>query len=180
MNKSTKGALAAAAGAVLLLGGAGSLAYWNDTATVDGGTLNSGSLKLTDTTAGGGCSSAAWTLDAAENPPGSVFNLATDTLVPGDVLTKKCTYTISAVGKHLRATVAATGAAASGTLAPALSTTGTFTSAGTAVTSVTSADNGKTLDATISVTFDPASDNTTQVKTATLNNLVVTLQQVHN
>ncbi|MFL6157648.1 MAG: alternate-type signal peptide domain-containing protein [Marmoricola sp.] len=178
MNKTSKGALAAVAGAVLLLGGAGSLAYWSDSANVAGGAVTSGKLTLTDTTSGT-CASAAWTIDAAESPAGVAFNPATDTLVPGDVITKHCTYTIGAVGTHLRATVAASGGAASGALAPALTTSGAFTVAGSPVTSITSANNGNTLDATISVTFNPASDNTTQVQTATLSSFVVTLAQVH-
>lgn len=178
MKKSSQGALAAAAAGVLLLGGAGSLAYWTDAATVSGGAINSGKLTLTDATAGT-CASAAWKLDTMESPSGVTFDPATDTLVPGDVLTKQCSYTIGAVGTHLRADVAATGGAASGALAPALTATGTFTVGGGTVTSVTSADNGKTLAATISVTFNPASDNTTQLKAASLSDFKVTLSQVH-
>jgi alternate signal-mediated exported protein len=165
MNKSTKGALAATTGAVLLLGGAGSLAYWNAAATVAGGTINSGRLSLTDSTAGGGCSAANWTIDTAESPSGVTFNTSTDTVVPGDVLTKHCTYVINGSGTHLRATIAAAGGAASGALSSALTTAGSFTVGGAAATSVTSADNGKTLDAAISVTFPYGStaDNSTQV-----------------
>ena len=33
MNKLVKGSIAGAAGIILLMGGAGSLAYWNDSAT---------------------------------------------------------------------------------------------------------------------------------------------------
>ena len=46
MKKSTKGALAAAAAGTLLLGGAGTYAFWTDTATVDGGDIASGSITL--------------------------------------------------------------------------------------------------------------------------------------
>ncbi|MGO4256986.1 alternate-type signal peptide domain-containing protein [Marmoricola sp. RAF53] len=178
MNKSTKGALAAAAGAVLLLGGAGSLAYWTDAATVAGGALNSGKLTLTDTTTGG-CAAASWTLDGAESPAGAAFDPVTDTLVPGDVLTKSCTYTIGAVGTHLRANVTASGGAASGSLAPALTVGGTFDVAGAPVTSITAADDGKTLTAKISVAFVPTSGNTTQLQAASLSSYAVTLNQIH-
>ena len=41
MNRTTKGAIAAGAAAVLLLGGAGSLAYWSDCQDAAGGTINS-------------------------------------------------------------------------------------------------------------------------------------------
>lgn len=179
MNKSTKGLLAAAAGGVLLLGGAGSLAYWTDAATITGGTINSGKLTLTDTTSGT-CAGAAWTIDTAESPAGAVFDPATDTLVPGDVLTKNCTYTVNASGTHLRASVVATGGAASGDLAPALTTAGVFTVGGATATEITSADDGDTLDATITVTFDAASANDTQVKAATLSDFVVAVEQVHS
>ncbi len=40
MKKSTKGALAAAAAGSLLLGGAGSLAYWTDAESITGTSIN--------------------------------------------------------------------------------------------------------------------------------------------
>lgn len=52
MNKFAKGSLAAGAGLVLLLGGAGTLAYWNDSAELEGGTIEAGSMTFSaDTTA---------------------------------------------------------------------------------------------------------------------------------
>ena len=48
MNRSTKGAIAAGAAAVLLMGGAGSLAFWTADGDVDGGTVTAGTLSLTD------------------------------------------------------------------------------------------------------------------------------------
>lgn len=47
MRNSIKAALAATTGAALLLGGAGSLAYWSDEEVIPGGTINGGSLDLT-------------------------------------------------------------------------------------------------------------------------------------
>jgi len=52
MNKTIKGSLAAGAAAVLLLGGAGSLAYWTDAADIDGGTITAGTLTLDAGTCG--------------------------------------------------------------------------------------------------------------------------------
>ena len=46
MNKSTKGALAASSAAVLLLGGAGSLAFWSDSQDVGSANITSGELDL--------------------------------------------------------------------------------------------------------------------------------------
>ena len=53
MKKATKGALAVTAAGALLLGGAGTLAYWNDVQGVTGGTISSGHLKLTPGTCDG-------------------------------------------------------------------------------------------------------------------------------
>ena len=179
MNKASKGALAALAAGVLLLGGAGSLAFWTDTAEVAGGAINSGELSLTDTTPGT-CADADWVLDDDEIPAGVSFDPATDTLVPGDELTKTCTFTVNADGTHLRADLAAGGGTASGALAPALSVTGAFTVGSATVTSITEADDGEELTAAITLTFDPAADNTTQVQTAMLSDYTVTLTQDHD
>lgn len=46
MNKLTKGSIAAGVGVVLLLGGAGSLAYWNDNAGLTGANISTGELTL--------------------------------------------------------------------------------------------------------------------------------------
>ncbi|WP_447646051.1 alternate-type signal peptide domain-containing protein [Nocardioides zeae] len=98
MNKTTKGAIAAGSAAVLLLGGAGSLAFWNATADVPGGTVDSGELTLTPAAAG------QWTFNGAPiADPGTV------TLVPGDELAYTGSYTIGAEGDNLEAGVAVTG-----------------------------------------------------------------------
>ena len=70
MNKTTKGAIAAAAAGALLLGGIGSLAYWTDSDPVGGGTFTAGSLSLTPLST---CDT--WNLDTAE-PGGSPFDPA--------------------------------------------------------------------------------------------------------
>jgi alternate signal-mediated exported protein len=88
MKRTTKGALAAGGAAALLLGGAGTLAYWTDTAEVPGATINAGHLDLTDEDCGAG-----WVLDG-----GAAFG--SQLLVPGDELTKTCTYTLDIAGEH--------------------------------------------------------------------------------
>jgi alternate signal-mediated exported protein len=88
MNKSTKGALAAAAAGVLLLGGAGTLAFWTDTESTPGVTINTGHLDLTDLDCGTG-----WELDG-----GTAYT--SQLLVPGDTLTKTCTATLDIAGTH--------------------------------------------------------------------------------
>lgn len=46
MNKATKGAVAAGAAGILLLGGAGTFALWEDNASITGGTVSTGHLDL--------------------------------------------------------------------------------------------------------------------------------------
>lgn len=91
INKSTKGALAASAAAVLLLGGAGSLAYWNSTQDVSGANIATGHLKLVSPDCGAG-----WVLDG-----GATY--VAQLLVPGDTLTKVCSFTVESSGAHLTA-----------------------------------------------------------------------------
>src|SRR4051794_29804387 len=91
MKKSTKGALAAAVAAVLLLGGAGTLAFWNASSPVAGGTLTTGTLKLSDVEC-----EPTWT-------EGADTDVAL--LVPGDTVTKECTADIELTGDHISATV---------------------------------------------------------------------------
>lgn len=185
MKRSTKGAIAAAAAAVLLLGGAGSLAYWTADGEVDGGTINSGELKLTAVTP---CVDAEWTLDDGEDAPGETFDPATDAIVPGDVLTKECDFTLTAIGNHLRAVPeVTTPATVGGTINPAaagnVTVAGSFTDASdAAVTEVTEANDGDVLTATITMTFPLGAivDNDSQAKTAVLSNYKVTLNQDHN
>jgi alternate signal-mediated exported protein len=187
MKKSTKGAIAAVAGATVLLGGVGSLAYWNATATVGGATINSGTMTLTDTTSGT-CAATPFTLNAntaaaaGASQPSAPFTPSSGTIVPGDTLTKVCTYTINAIGTHLAATIAVTGGGASGTLASSVTAAGTYTVNGAAATTITNANNGQTLQATITLTFPygTAVDNTSQTKTLSLADYAVTLTQVHS
>lgn len=177
MQKSTKGALAAVAAAVLLLGGGGSLAYWSSTQDVVGGDINSGHLALNTDATNAGC--GAWTLDSGENPPGTYA--VGDPLVPGDVLTKSCAYTIDASGNHLRATIGATAPDISGALASALTIDAAGLEVnGTPATEFTDANNGESLSFSVTVTFNAASDNTTQDLAAVLNDITITATQVHS
>ena len=180
MKKTTKGALAGGAAGVLLLGGAGTVAYWTDSETVTGGAVNSGELSLTQET-GQTCSS--WTLDAAGGA--TTYTPGTTLVVPGDVITKTCTYTVNASGAHLAATLgfeapSITGdAALDGALSPAAS----YTLASVAVTNgaaITSANDGDVLVATITVTFASATSGlTAQNEAAVLDDISVSLTQTH-
>lgn len=174
MHKSTKGALAAAAAGVLLLGGAGSLAYWSDTDQVDGSEFNAGSLSLT---ALDGCDT--WNLDTGE-PGGQPFDPATGFIVPGDVVSKVCTFEVEAVGEHLRATVTAQPGTNTGDLLDHLTIAATgLTIGGSSITEITEANDGAVLSVTVSVTFDAASGNASQTLGAVLDDIDIVTQQVH-
>ena len=179
MKKSTKGALAATAAGILLLGGAGSLAYWNDSATITGGSIASGTLSLTQET-GQVCTD--WTLDSAGS---TTYTAGTTLVVPGDVITKDCDYTVNATGAHLTATLAMDAASITGSndLSAALTPDAQYTLGGTSVSSgqaITSADDGAVLHATITVTFETTTSGlTAQGLTAGLNDIAVTLTQSH-
>lgn len=173
MKKTTKGSIAAGAAAFLLLSGAGTLAYWTGTGTVTGGSITSGTLDLANPSCG------SWTLDAAGGP--TTFNPATDTVVPGDTLTRTCTFDVVAVGNHLAAdlTIDTPSYSGSNALTTDLSASAAFTVGGASVTQITSADDGAVLSATVTLVFNPASGNTTQNLTAVLNDVTVTATQTH-
>jgi alternate signal-mediated exported protein len=104
MNKLTKGAIAGAAGVVLLLGGAGTFAFWNSTASVAGGSIVAGNLLVANTGAAG-----VWT-----DQNDTVIDIATYRIVPGDTLTFTDDLTVTAVGDNLTATLGLAG----GSIAP--------------------------------------------------------------
>ena len=97
MHTTTKGAVAAGAAAVLLLGGAGSLAYWSETP------LSTAGLSRPARSASTACQLRR---DTWKYASGSASRTTTSSqgIVPGDSITKICTFTIGAVGDHLSAT----------------------------------------------------------------------------
>lgn len=85
MNKLVKGAIAGAAGIALLMGGAGSLALWNDSANITDASVTSGKLTIAATT-------GTWTGNPA-------------LMVPGDNATYTSTITVTALGTNLHSTL---------------------------------------------------------------------------
>ena len=171
MRSTTRGALAAAVAALLLTGGAGTLAYWTDTQTITGTTINSGQLKL-----GAPVCTNGWQLNT-----GTAFT--NQLIVPGDTLTKTCTIDLIAKGQNLGADLAISTAAfaSSNALTQQLAPTATFTVGGATRTHVTAADDtGATneIATTMVVKFDgPSATNASQALTATLNSVSVTATQ---
>jgi alternate signal-mediated exported protein len=98
MNKLTKGTIAGAAGIVLLLGGAGTFALWNDTADIPGGTVTSGTLSFDDVAPG------VWQ-DISPDVDGQPITIdpATFLTVPGDVLAYTSEVVVNATGNNLLA-----------------------------------------------------------------------------
>jgi alternate signal-mediated exported protein len=86
MNKLVKGSIAAAVGIALLSSGAASFALWNDSVTVNAGTVSSGTLDVSTGVAG------SWSPSLAK-------------IVPGDTVTYTQTLNLSATGDNLKATV---------------------------------------------------------------------------
>lgn len=166
MNKQTKGAIAAGAAALLLAGGAGTMAAWNSSASVGGGTVNSGSLTLTADAAG-----PTWKF--ADN---TAYNPATDKLVPGDVVNYTAKVKVGATGKNIKATLVADPATITGTngLDTALTKTVTADVNGTALPTgpggaeITSAQNGQDVNVHVQFTF-PASTAGTAAQDGTVN-----------
>lgn len=87
MERLTKAALATVGAAALLVGGAGTLAFWTDDGLSTGTDVTAGSLAVTDGVCG------EWTLDGG----GAV----TDGIVPGDTITTNCSLTVAGVGDHI-------------------------------------------------------------------------------
>ncbi len=173
MKRTTKGAIAAAAAGVMLLGGAGSLAFWTDEATVEGADINAGYLKLINADCGDD-----WTLDG-----GAVYT--TQLLVPGDTLTKLCTYEIDAAGEHLTAafSVDAPSFTTSDGLTDELDLTADYTINDVAATPPTAVVDGDVVGATITVDWPyGVEDNDSNVSpglSTTLNDITVTATQTH-
>ncbi len=104
MKKSSKGALAGAAAAVLLMGGFGTHAAWNADGDVPGGNIDTGKLQISTPQCGD------WLFGVVDQATGGFSGTPTtltDTssllMIPGDLLTRHCTFTITVTGDHMSA-----------------------------------------------------------------------------
>ncbi|OUZ12571.1 hypothetical protein BHE97_02430 [Aeromicrobium sp. PE09-221] len=181
MRKTTKGALAAGAAAALLIGGAGTLAYWTAEDSADGGPISSGTLTLASNDDCG-----TWVYAAGSASAGETVTA----FVPGDVVTTTCSFVVGATGDNLAATVDVPETLEFTVPDEAASfdadVDASFTLAGAALAdgdTITEANDGDTLAATFLVEFPYGDATTTNVNdtqdiTATLDTLTVTLTQV--
>ena len=171
-RRSLKGAIALAAAGLILAGGGGTYALWSDQVTLNGGDVNAGQLKLTDTQPG------AW-FDLSSGTATAIPDIAAFHVVPGDVIEYRVTSTVEAQGDNLKATLAADPASVTGDpalLADMVVTTG-ITVGGAAQTAITEADDNKQVDVKVNFAFDDASTNATQLETLDLSALQLTLTQ---
>jgi alternate signal-mediated exported protein len=109
MNKATKGAIAAGAAGILLLGGAGTFALWEDSKDIEAGTVSTGQLEL-DVPVGD------WA-DVTSGSPAEITDITAFKLVPGDILTYTTTVTATATGDNLHGELKIEGMGAFNTLA---------------------------------------------------------------
>lgn len=185
MRKSTKGAVAASLAAMLLIGAWGTQASWTATGQTPSATADTGQLALT-----GDCGDG-WllALDVGGTEP---LKLNPDILLsPGDLLTLKCTFTVSALGTNLKVKLDTSAPDFSGadeaTLADALDITASYvlddgttaTNLGDTVADATVSD-GDILKADIQVVLDGDGSlaNATQKLIGTLDAITVTASQV--
>jgi alternate signal-mediated exported protein len=196
MNKLVKGAIATAVGAALLMGGAGTFAYWNDSVGITGGSITSGNLAITDATPSNG----VWTVQKdGTGTATTVPNIAAFVASPGDKFTYTKNVTITATGNNLSATlslapgsiVAASNTTANNALAAYLTTTSTVAASGTGITgtgptyTVTPGAAGitnQTVTITVTITFPKSTtagfENNTKLGSVNLTGLAVNLNQI--
>jgi alternate signal-mediated exported protein len=167
MRKSTRGALAAGAAALLLFGGMGTWATWTDEDAVPGTAIDAGHLELVD------AACAGWLID------GDPFDPASIKIVPGSKLTQICTFEVDLLGHNLKATFDVTAPGFTGTndLTTALQTSAEYKSGGSAITGATELVDGEVITATLTVTLPTSATNAVQDLTATLDSITVTATQ---
>lgn len=199
MNKLVKGAVATAAGVALLMGGAGTFAYWNDSVGVTGATITAGNLLVeAPATAPAG---DGWKVQKnGTGTAATVTNISSFVASPGDKFTYTKTINVTATGDNLVATLALgagsiTGAttgtadtalaaylqktasiAITGAGVAAIGTTGTFS-----VTPGTAGVTARPVTVSVVITYPKSAtagaENDTKLGSVNLSGLTVTLNQ---
>lgn len=104
MNKMVKGAIATGVGVIILVGGGGTLATWNQAQNASMGSVVSGDLNLA-------ASNGKWTNAAGK----TIADISVYRVVPGDVLTYTQDVTVTLSGDLMAAKLAVTGVGVDGT-----------------------------------------------------------------
>lgn len=161
---------------MLLLGGAGSLAYWSASQDAGGASINSGSLTLGALDCTTNLGTHDWELDN-----GDPYVPGTTLIVPGDSISKICDMDLTLVGEHIGATLEIDTAVISGdaALVTELTPSATFLVDGLAYVPIT--DPGDyVVRATVSVLFKTtATSVASQTATAALDAINVTTTHAH-
>lgn len=144
MNKLAQGAIAGTAGIALLLGGAGTFALWNDSASVDGSTVTSGTLSIE------ALGDGSWT-DITGGASEDVIDIDSFLVVPGNTLQFVQQFTIAATGNDLEAELEFDPASITGGLEPFVETTLVVTGPTNVV--ATADDNVYTITPGVAGTF---------------------------
>jgi alternate signal-mediated exported protein len=167
MNRLVKGSIAGAAGIALLLGGAGTFALWNATATVSAQTITAGTLTLTANADG------VW-----KKLDGTTITASSYRIVPGTTLIFTQTLTVNAVGDGLTADLTHSGFTGSNTLDPLVTKTLEVTSATATVSGSTLkfTPGSSTVNVKLTVVF-PQEATTGQNAVLDLSALAFTLTQ---
>ena len=164
MNKLVKGAIAGAAGIVLLMGGAGSLAYWNDSANAGpaagSNSITAGTLTITAANAGSwtkGFYNAAGTVVTA---PAAVASLSAVRIVPGNRLVYTQNFNVVGTGDDLYFTISSTAGAVTGATAGAadVALAAQINASGTTAFSIASITGGTVVPATTPGTYKVSSN----------------------
>lgn len=163
MNKLVKGSIAGAAGIILLMGGAGSLAYWNDSAAAGpaGGTsITAGTLTVTAANAGSwtkGFYNAAGTVVTAQSAVGTLSSVR---IVPGNRLIYTQNFNIVATGDDLYFTIGSTAGSVSGATAGAadVALAAQVNASGTTGFAVSAVSGGTVVPATTPGTYKVSSN----------------------
>lgn len=164
MKKNTKGAIALGAAALLLAGGAGTYAAWSDDATLAGGDVTAGHLRITEVDGG----TWAWA-------NGDDFNPGSDRIVPGDTVQYTAKYELEVSGTNLVASLTSDIGQVSGDLAQHLTVT---TESTDDIANITETNNRDIVEVTTSITFDADTINQDGADaTADLSGSTITLEQ---
>jgi alternate signal-mediated exported protein len=143
MNKLTSGAIVGTLGIALLLGGAGTFAMWNSTATTEAGTVAAGTLSIAN------AGTPTWKNVSSDAAAGGVAipSISAYKIVPGDTLQMTQTFTVAATGNNLAATlsydaatIVAAGTNTTASAALKAATTVTMNATGTGVAAGTTAN----------------------------------------
>jgi alternate signal-mediated exported protein len=176
MRKSTKGAVAASAAAMLLIGAWGTQASWSDDQVLPSTAIGTGHLNLT-----GSCDDWLIKVDLAD-PELVAFDPDLMKLAPGDLLQLSCEFTVDALGVNVSAKLSASTPQLSGDdalgIVHALEIGQTYTKEdGSTIGTTTVLNDGDVIDALLTVSV-PATITDAQDLTAVLDAITVTATQV--